>query len=274
MSNHYQLQNYHIEFRPDKKQLLVLIAGWKGYYDVLTQSFPTQCKKIFTSKKIGYDWGVFIDWKEDDNSRIVTFLDMLLNVICINNSSLRQLFALGHHFHRAFEGSGRTIIGEQIYQSKPYQTVLTPQHIDNARILGIWFTSFFRRHPAYYQSDYIIAVPYSGKKSFDLPEFIVNQVCQELKINNGNGYVLKNPTANSTKDLKSLEERQANIRDAFVIAETHPFTNKLITIVDDIYDTGSTVDELAKTLKMAGATVQAVVGSKINRVQGIKNVDI
>lgn len=50
-----------------------------------------------------------------------------------------------------------------------------------------------------------------------------------------------------------LEERQANIKDAFT-ADTSVVANKRVLLVDDVYTTGATLRECTRTLKRAGAT--------------------
>ena len=57
----------------------------------------------------------------------------------------------------------------------------------------------------------------------------------------------------NTKPLKLLnpQERQNNLKKAFIIAE-NDVKLKTILIVDDIYTTGSTMDEVARVLKQQG----------------------
>ena len=54
-------------------------------------------------------------------------------------------------------------------------------------------------------------------------------------------------------DLKP-EERRANVLGAYELCcDAEKIKNKRILIVDDIFTTGSTVSEIAKTLKLAGS---------------------
>ena len=67
-----------------------------------------------------------------------------------------------------------------------------------------------------------------------------------------NNIIIKN---NNIKTQSSLnrEERKSNIIGAFRINKNTNILNKKILIFDDIYTTGSTVNECAKVLKNAGA---------------------
>jgi ComF family protein len=51
----------------------------------------------------------------------------------------------------------------------------------------------------------------------------------------------------------SAAERERNIRGAFAVASPKRFRGKRLLLVDDVYTTGSTVMECAKTLYQAGA---------------------
>lgn len=48
-------------------------------------------------------------------------------------------------------------------------------------------------------------------------------------------------------------KRAANVKNAFAVRKNHPFKGKNICLVDDIKTTGATLNECAKTLRLAGA---------------------
>jgi ComF family protein len=49
------------------------------------------------------------------------------------------------------------------------------------------------------------------------------------------------------------EEREKNIQGAFEVADRERVRNKMIFLIDDVYTTGATMEECAKTLKRSGA---------------------
>jgi len=53
-------------------------------------------------------------------------------------------------------------------------------------------------------------------------------------------------------------ERRANLRGVFRVPRAGEVAGKVLCIIDDIYTTGATLDEMARTLLMAGA--EAVYG--------------
>lgn len=51
----------------------------------------------------------------------------------------------------------------------------------------------------------------------------------------------------------TVAERRANVRDAFALKDPAQVKDKRVLLVDDVYTTGATVNECAKTLKAGGA---------------------
>jgi ComF family protein len=54
-------------------------------------------------------------------------------------------------------------------------------------------------------------------------------------------------------------DRQRNIRDAFAVRDPGRFKDKRLLLVDDVYTTGSTAAECARTLRHAGASSVMVI---------------
>ncbi|HDN84669.1 MAG TPA: ComF family protein, partial [Candidatus Aerophobetes bacterium] len=53
------------------------------------------------------------------------------------------------------------------------------------------------------------------------------------------------------------EERQRNIKDAFLVREKGKGKGKTILLVDDVYTTGATLNEASKKIRQDGAEVFA-----------------
>jgi ComF family protein len=51
----------------------------------------------------------------------------------------------------------------------------------------------------------------------------------------------------------SGHERRQNVRQAFALTQPPALADKVVLIVDDVFTTGATLGEVAKTLKAAGA---------------------
>ncbi len=66
------------------------------------------------------------------------------------------------------------------------------------------------------------------------------------------------PKSTSAQSTLSKKERVKQLRDAFELKNSDLFNNKRILLVDDVYTTGSTLQECARVLKEAGASVCAL----------------
>jgi len=107
-----------------------------------------------------------------------------------------------------------------------------------------------------WENSVLIPVPLDKKKLKDRGYNQSEELAEELSI------ILKSPLiANSlikTKTTKSQmelskEEREINIKNAFVIKNPAEIAGKKIFLIDDVYTTGSTMEECAHVLYEAGA---------------------
>jgi ComF family protein len=57
----------------------------------------------------------------------------------------------------------------------------------------------------------------------------------------------------------SRQARMRNLRKAFAVRESHEIIDRRILLIDDVFTTGTTVNECAKTLKRAGAASVTVL---------------
>lgn len=102
--------------------------------------------------------------------------------------------------------------------------------------------------------DTIIPVPISQKRrkerGYNQSELIAKEIAKKLCIEYNNRSLFK------TKDIieqskLNKEERQKNIQNVYELRQPQILENKKILLIDDIYTTGSTVNECSKTLKKA-----------------------
>lgn len=126
---------------------------------------------------------------------------------------------------------------------------------DIAKVLALLIDKYLKTNKLKLACDYLVPVPISDKR---LNERGYNQaflIAKELsgitglKVNNS---LIRHK---STEHLhtQTLSERKAVLSEAFSINEAVNIKNKNIVILDDIFTTGTTVNECAKILLASGA---------------------
>ena len=132
--------------------------------------------------------------------------------------------------------------GEQNYRYKAFANFM----IKDKKICG-----FLKKY------DIIIPVPISKKRKkqrgYNQSELIIKE-CARLDKNiivcTNVLYKIKNTKPQSTLNK---EQRKMNLQGAYEAKNSNLITNKKVLLFDDIYTTGSTLEECAKVLKWAGA---------------------
>lgn len=137
-------------------------------------------------------------------------------------------------------------------------------------IIPLWMSiidEFFVEHKDLFSEfDYIISVPLHkkrwAKRGFNQSDVIADFVSKQV-----GAEVLKKTLIRKTNTphqaTLSREERFKNVVDAFKIIEKPAIENKKIIVVDDVFTTGSTIQECAKVLLENGA--REVVGFSLAR---------
>ena len=110
--------------------------------------------------------------------------------------------------------------------------------------------------------DIIISVPIHKQKkcirAYNQSELIAKQIAKEMKINYGKNILIKIKNTKLQSTLNKTE-RKTNIKNAFYLKDNKNIKGKKVILVDDIYTTGSTVNECSKVLKKAGAKEICVI---------------
>ena len=103
--------------------------------------------------------------------------------------------------------------------------------------------------------DYITAVPIHKKKlkvrGYNQAELLAEYISEQINIPYCT--VLKRTVTTKPQNALNKKERVVNIKNAFSLIDNINIKNKSILIVDDIFTTGTTINECCKVLKKAGA---------------------
>ncbi|HUW71988.1 MAG TPA: ComF family protein [Candidatus Humimicrobiaceae bacterium] len=112
----------------------------------------------------------------------------------------------------------------------------------------------------------IIPIPLEKRRlksrGFNQAEEIAKELSHFLEIPLFSGCLIKTKETTPQVEL-SGDERKENIRGAFSVKNSQEIKNKKILLVDDVFTTGSTMEEAARILKAAGA--KEIIGIVIAR---------
>ncbi len=149
-------------------------------------------------------------------------------------------------FHSGFKGEdwNRSGIGDLVYRLK-YESdaSVLPKLIEQTR-------SLFAAHPEMSQFDIIIPVPSSTPREFSP----VHEFCKALSgaLNKPvQASVVKTRQTKPQKEMQTLPQKRDNVAGAFAVNNDTlkgDVTGKRVLLVDDLFDSGATLEETTKVL--------------------------
>ena len=144
-------------------------------------------------------------------------------------------------FHSSYKGAdwNRSAIGDLVYRLK-YQSdsSVLPALIEHARKL-------FAAHPEMDQFDIILPVPSSTPREFSP----VHEFCKSLSraVNKpAQASLTKTRQTKLQKEMHTLPQKRDNVAGAFAL--NSDITGQCVLIVDDLFDSGATLEEITKLL--------------------------
>ena len=144
-----------------------------------------------------------------------------------------------------YEGIIRDTLIKYKFQNKAYlYKTFSKIILNNKKICGI-----LKKY------DIIIPVPIHKKRKhqrgYNQTELIAREIANNTNLQLENKVLFKQKNVISQSELSKID-RKENIKNAFMIQNIEKIKNKKVIIFDDIYTTGSTVNECSKILKLVG----------------------
>jgi competence protein ComFC len=144
-------------------------------------------------------------------------------------------------FHSSYKGAdwNRSNVGDLVYRLK-YQSdaSVLPALVEHT-------LSLFSARPEMSQFDIIIPVPSSTRRDFDpVPEFsraLANALNKPMQT-----CLIKARATKPQKEMHTLPQKRDNVADAFML--NGDINGKRILVVDDLFDSGATLEEITKLL--------------------------
>ena len=139
----------------------------------------------------------------------------------------------------------RKIMINYKFYSKPYISFFFTYKIMNNKYLCEKIKEY----------DYIVPVPMSADKErlrgYNQTKLITSIISKRLKIKESNNLKKVNNTLTQGK-LNKLQ-RMNNIEGIFYVEDNQEWVGKRVVLLDDIYTTGSTIEECARVINESGA---------------------
>lgn len=168
------------------------------------------------------------------------------NKICEECSRYRVNDAITRNYSAAvYDGNIKLLLFKLKFEKKK----------DVAKVLAMVIDKYLKQNKLKLPCDYLVPVPISdkrlSKRGYNQALLIANELAKlsNFRINDS---LIRHK---STEHLHSqtLNERKAVLSEAFSINESVNIRNKNIVILDDIFTTGTTVNECARILLSSGA---------------------
>ncbi len=116
---------------------------------------------------------------------------------------------------------------------------------------------FVKKHDIHKNVDLIVPVPiYPTKKrerTYNHAEILARSLSKNFAIPINAKNLKKIKWTQSQSEL-GREKRLKNVKDTFLIVDKGAFSDKCVLLVDDVYTTGTTINECAKVLRGAKAS--------------------
>ena len=151
-----------------------------------------------------------------------------------------------HFYIFKYEGIIRDLLLNYKFKEKPYLY----------RSLTIFLKKYQKKHLLFCFYDIIISVPLSQNRmkmrGYNQSELLAKELSKILNVRIENRVLIKTKN-NTQQSLLDKEARTQNVQGAYRIINKNKVLGKKILLIDDIYTTGSTLNECSKILKQMGA---------------------
>jgi len=163
---------------------------------------------------------------------------------CRPKTHLKALMAVGFYEDK--------ILKELIHQFK-YQNI-TSLAVPLAQLMIDHLEKYFPNQENNY---YLVPIPLSRQKErqrgYNQSLLLAEIISQKLNYPLLKNILLRQKNTISQITIRDYQKRKENIKDAFLVVQSEMIKNKNILLIDDVFTSGATLEEAAKTLKMAGA---------------------
>lgn len=173
--------------------------------------------------------------------------------------AMKDLLALSFAMDFTNEGgnpaNAKTSIAILRRQAKPYGgESLTQAHHKAAKKLSEKCVLALKELTCYSGADCVVAVPPSDpSKEYNLPRILAGSIAKDLGVEDLSDQVVTSKKRGSIKEA-SLAEKLKTLRGTIKVSK-NVFVDRTVLLIDDLYQSGTTMNYCAKLLLEAGARV-------------------
>ncbi|HYT87651.1 MAG TPA: hypothetical protein VEL76_02925 [Gemmataceae bacterium] len=251
----YQLGAYRCARNTTSGDLLLLIAGATRFKAIFTRAFPgLYFSSTFPDRFGQFSWGTYIKQASaEDEAALNALCALFQEVVCIGDD-LDESFALAFHTQTSPAGGyERTRVGQLVREAKPYNRAGSRGDRGRAAELAALLAAFVQRHPTYRGAELLAAVPPSNaEKDFDLPALLAEEIARRTGLGNATAMLHKTRPTRPMKECQTVQEKVDNLKDAFAV-DPNAVRGKAMIVVDDVYQSGFSINEVGRVLRQAGA---------------------
>lgn len=127
----------------------------------------------------------------------------------------------------------------------------------NCVYLGILLTDYLKNLGINLKNYTIVPVPLSKKRrqerGYNHAQLIARIVAGNLKLPVEEEIILKTKETLPQAEIKDWDKRKKNLENCFSVIDADKIKNKNFIILDDVFTSGATLNEIARVLKSAGS---------------------
>lgn len=262
MVTRHRLRRYSFE-RRRTGEVYLRIENGDIYAPIIDRAFPQMAHVPWYDTEGSATYTYIRGMETRDFNALKSFLTMLTQVIVIARSphlepyfgtELDECLALSYTFQEG-RSDKRTPVHQLVYTIKYDPETDAAEKRSAAWDLLQYLVAAIRVHPILRTADAITCAPSRKRKRFHLAEYLAQGLCGEL---DGPQYVALT-RARRTREIKNtgVDDKYTALRDAFTVDRS--VENRVVLVVDDLYQSGMTMWTIAKMLKARGA--RAVYGA-------------
>lgn len=226
------------------------VSGQQCHRDAIQLAFPDAVQGAIeaTDKPYVSSWVLDAGRVPSlERQRVVLLLTAMRTTLC-SATGLDSCFALDWYSYHddTTDAWHRTELGKAVYLAK------YAGRRDVVDTLAARLAEFIRVHPLFSNASLVAAVPCLPSKHYDLPRHLCATLAPLVKKMDATGALHKVRETKPMKDIDNHAEKLANVSQAFR-ADALSIAGDDVVIIDDTYGSGTTLWEVARTLRNAGA---------------------